>query len=170
VTLPSHLTSARLLLRPLAASDQAACVAALSEFDVLRWLAAVPWPYGAEDFRAFLADPVPAGKWAITRGREFLGMIGLDQQFGYWLKRAAWGQGIATEAGRAVLAAHFSDPAAEPVRAGYFLGNESSARVLAKLGFREIGRACVHSLALDAVLPHVELDLSRADFHAACAG
>lgn len=166
MSLPAHLTTDRLVLSPLAAEDESACIAALSDFDLVRWLAPVPWPYRAGDFRAFLTDPVPAAKWAITRDGAFLGMIGLDHQFGYWLDRAAWGQGLATEAARAVLAAHFSDPAAAPVHAGYFEGNARSARVLTKLGFREIGRGHVHSLALDAVLPHVELELSRTDFRA----
>jgi len=170
VNLPAHLTTERLVLRPLAADDEAACVAALADFEVVRWLAPVPWPYRAGDFRIFLDDPVPAARWAITREGVFLGMIGLDQQFGYWLARPAWGQGLACEAARAVLSAHFADPAAEPVRAGYFEGNTRSARVLAKLGFQDLGKGPVHSLALDAVLPHVELELSAAAFHAACAG
>ncbi|WP_169583323.1 GNAT family N-acetyltransferase [Rhodobacter capsulatus] len=169
MSLPAHLVTERLLLRPLGAQDEAACVAALAEFEVVRWLAPVPWPYGAGDFRAFLADPVPAARWVICRDAAFLGMIGLQGQFGYWLARPAWGQGFASEAARAVLAAHFADPAADPVRAGYFEGNARSARVLAKLGFREIGKTHVHSCALDAVLPHVELKLSRAAFDAACA-
>lgn len=170
MSLPAHLVTNRLALRPLAAEDEAACVAALAEFEVVRWLAPVPWPYGAREFRAFLADPVPAARWVICREGVFLGMIGLDHQFGYWLARPAWGQGFASEAARAVLVAHFADPAAEPVHAGYFEGNARSARVLANLGFHEIGRSRVHSLALDAVLPHVELRLSRAAFDAACAG
>ncbi|ADE86027.1 GNAT family N-acetyltransferase [Rhodobacter capsulatus] len=170
MSLPAHLATDRLALRPLAAEDEAACVAALSDFEVVRWLAPVPWPYGAGDFRAFLADPVPAARWVICRDDAFLGMIGLQGQFGYWLARPAWGQGFASEAARAVLAAHFRSAAAEPVRAGYFEGNARSARVLAKLGFREIGRSRVPSLALDAILPHVELKLSRAAFDAACAG
>ena len=167
MSLPAHLTTARLVLRPLAAGDESACVAALAEFDVVRWLAPVPWPYRAGDFRAFLVDPVPVARWAITQDGTFVGMIGLDHHFGYWLCRSGWGQGLATEAARAVLSAHFVDPAAAPVQAGYFEGNARSARVLAKLGFREMGRSHVHSLALDAVLPHVEL--SRTDFGAACA-
>ncbi|WP_444460211.1 GNAT family N-acetyltransferase [Rhodobacter capsulatus] len=143
MSLPARLTTDRLALRPLAAEDEAACVAALSDFEVVRWLAPVPWPYGAGDFRAFLADPVPAARWVICRDGAFLGMIGLQGQFGYWLARPAWGQGFASEAARAVLAAHFRSAAAEPVRAGYFEGNARSARVLAKLGFREIGRSLV---------------------------
>lgn len=170
MSLPAHLLTDRLALRPLAAEDETACVAVLSDFEVVRWLAPVPWPYGAGDFRAFLADPVPAARWVICRDGAFLGMIGLQGQFGYWLARPAWGQGFASEAGRAVLAAHFADPKAGAVRAGYFEGNARSARVLAKLGFCEIGRSCLPSLALDTVLPHIELKLSRAAFDVACAG
>ncbi|HRK43435.1 MAG TPA: GNAT family N-acetyltransferase, partial [Gemmobacter sp.] len=58
-------------------------------------------------------------------------------------------------------AAHFADPAAGPVVAGYFEGNAASARVLAGLGFVETGRDHRRSASLGQDLPHVVVQLTR---------
>lgn len=54
---------------------------------------------------------------------------------GYWLARRAWGRGFASEAN--YLAAHlaFRHLGARVLTAEVFLGNEASARVLAKNGY-----------------------------------
>jgi RimJ/RimL family protein N-acetyltransferase len=62
-----------------------------------------------------------------------------EVELGYWIARPFWGQGIATEAGRALL-----DTARESLRlprlvAGHFTDNPASGRVLEKLGFRPTG-------------------------------
>jgi RimJ/RimL family protein N-acetyltransferase len=64
----------------------------------------------------------------------------LEPEFGYWIAKAWWGRGIATEAGRALI-----DNARDTLRlrrldAGHFVDNPASGRVLQKLGFRPTGR------------------------------
>ena len=56
------------------------------------------------------------------------------RELGYWYAPRIWGRGYATEAGRAVLDAAVI-AGCRAFHAGYFVGNEASARVLAKLGF-----------------------------------
>ncbi|MEZ5887317.1 MAG: GNAT family N-acetyltransferase [Paracoccaceae bacterium] len=133
------LQTGRLLLRPLQASDEAALVAGLNDWEVVRWLAVVPFPYGPADFRAFLPKAEPGDTWAIEDGDGFIGMIGNGGELGYWLARRAWGRGYASEAARAVVADHFADPEAPEIHSAYYEGNQRSANVLTKLGFRTTG-------------------------------
>ncbi|MEH7827399.1 GNAT family N-acetyltransferase [Gemmobacter denitrificans] len=168
MALPARLKAGPLLLRPPIAEDGAAVVAALSQPRVSRWLSRVPHPYGLADFTAWLGRADQAGgRWSIVEAGVCIGAIGLEAELGYWLTPAAQGRGIASRAAQAVQAAHFADPAAGPVQAGYFEGNAPSARVLAKLGFVETGRDLRRSLSLGVDLPHVVLRLTRADWAAA---
>jgi RimJ/RimL family protein N-acetyltransferase len=64
-----HLRTGRLALRPLAASDEAALVAGLNDWEVARWLAVVPFRYGPADFRAFLPPAAPGSTWVIAGAR-----------------------------------------------------------------------------------------------------
>src|SRR4029077_7720085 len=70
---------------------------------------------------------------------ELLGSVGgaiekHRMQFGYCLARDAWGNGFATEAARAFLAAAFELPSLWRVQAFCDLENAASARVLEKAG------------------------------------
>ena len=162
----AELQTARLLLRQLVASDEAALVAALNDVSIARWLVRVPHPYGPSDFAGFLPIATPGMVWAIVDADGFAGVIALeaDMEFGYWLAKRAWGQGYATEAARAVLSAHFADAGAADVVAGYFSGNSRSAHVLAKLGFAETGRGEIFSLARREAVAHIRLRLTRANY------
>jgi [ribosomal protein S5]-alanine N-acetyltransferase len=55
---------------------------------------------------------------------------------GYYLRPKFWGQGFATEAGRAVISCAFNTLGASALFAGHHPENASSRKVLAKLGFR----------------------------------
>jgi [ribosomal protein S5]-alanine N-acetyltransferase len=56
-------------------------------------------------------------------------------ELGYWIGRPYWGQGLATEACRLVLAYAFDDLDLRLVTAGCLERNAASRRVLEKLGF-----------------------------------
>ncbi len=83
--------------------------------------------------------------FARTHGApRLVGGIGLEQrdagvELGYWIARAYWGLGFATEAGRAIV--DIADKALRLPRlvAGHFADNPASARVLRKLGFEPTG-------------------------------
>ncbi len=57
---------------------------------------------------------------------------------GYRLVRSAWGRGLATEGGVAMLAQAFSVPGVETVMASTMAVNTGSRRVLEKLGMRAV--------------------------------
>lgn len=168
MTAHSTLTTARLRLRPLVASDEGALVVALNDWEVVRWLVPVPFPYESADFQAFLPLAEPGKVWVIEDDKRLAGLIEIDDLLGYWLARSAWGQGYATEAARAVLAAHFAESAAGPVGSGYFEGNARSANVLTKLGFRVTGYTRRRTVACpDKDMLSCRMLLARADWLAA---
>ena len=155
---PQKLETERLILRPPTLADAGAIAALLDDFEVVRWLSRVPWPYGEDDARYFLTEVAPKEHvWAIeARGGGLVGVIGFSPgedaalDIGYWIGRRFWGQGYATEAGRAAIGhARAAWPEAR-LTARCFVGNDASARVLTKLGFIEVGRARTRTLALDA--------------------
>jgi len=57
-------------------------------------------------------------------------------EIGWRLDPEVWGRGFATEAARAALAHGFSSPALDDVVSIYQPDNESSGRVMARLGMR----------------------------------
>ena len=60
-------------------------------------------------------------------------------EIGYFLKRSAWGKGLAVEACRRLLQAVFEDSILEEVVATTDPGNAASRRVLEKSGFTDLG-------------------------------
>lgn len=132
------LKTQRLILRTLASGDAGWITAHIVNRKVQRWLSGPPHPFtyaDAEEWletsaanpacRAILCDNDPLGVISITKG-----------DLGYWLKEAAWGQGYATEAARALVAWHFSQGGGK-LGSGWHVGNARSGAVLRKLGFRE---------------------------------
>ncbi len=140
----------RLLLRPGWAEDAPALSRAIADEQVVRNLATAPWPYALEDAEAFLASPRDPAmpSFLITERTDgeprIIGSCGLGRrpsgavELGYWIGRAHWGKGFATEASRALIeiARTLKLPRLE---ASHFLDNPASGRVLEKLGFRPIG-------------------------------
>jgi len=162
----------RLLLRPAWREDAPALHRAIGEEAVIRNLARAPWPYGERDAAAFIdrdadgllpnflifarTDAAPVLVGGVGLHREEAGAPGESGavELGYWISRAHWGRGFATEAGRAVLEIADSCLRLRRITAGHFLDNPASGRVLRKLGFRPTG--CVvhrHSLGRGTSAP-----------------
>lgn len=130
----------RLKLRKLRADDAEAIVAGVGPFAVSKWLTTVPHPYNLDDARSFIgfAETRPH-IWGIEQKGHLVGTISAGGELGYWLAEEAWGRGIATEAGFAVMNNWFANPEAPDLPASHFTGNMASGAVLEKVGFTYTG-------------------------------
>ena len=140
----------RLLLRPGWAEDAPALAAAIADERIVRNLATAPWPYGLRDAEAFLAsprDPVLPSFLIFERtdgAPRLVGSCGLGRrpsgavELGYWIARAHWGRGFATEASVALIAIARTLGLAR-LEGSHFVDNPASGRVLEKLGFEPTG-------------------------------
>lgn len=116
-----------------------------------------PSPYMHEDARRFITMATAPSRnilLAIEVRGEAAGGIGvhpLDDvhrgtaEIGYWLAEPFWGQGIMTDAVRALVPAVFERTGAARIQAGIFSNNPASMRVLEKCGF---AREAVHRNAI----------------------
>ncbi len=141
--MPQTLTTNRLILRTPIASDAADIVRAVNDVEVTQWLSQVPYPYSLSDAEAFIARQTSDKTFAICREEQLIGCIGTVGEFGYWLGRQHWGQGLMTEAAQAVLDWHF-DTDGNDLISGHAVGNDRSRAVLRKMGFvdtEEVDRA-----------------------------
>ncbi|WP_321363863.1 GNAT family N-acetyltransferase [uncultured Celeribacter sp.] len=158
------LTTNRLTLRALRPEDAPDIVRALNDFEVSKWLTPVPYPYSVHDANWFTRRVAAI---AFVYGLEFqgriIGTIGCEGEFGYWLGRAYWGQGLMTEAARAVLTAWFAE-GHDQIEAGYFTENARSSHVLRKMGFVETGQSRSFSLAQGQEVDRIDMILTREAF------
>lgn len=154
-----RIRTARLDLRPLAPADAPRLADLADDFEVVKTTGGMPFPYTLADAekmvaRAAAADPAKEPMFAIDLAGE--GPVGtlafyppgdqLGPEVGYWLGRAYWGQGIASEALGAAMDWARDDWGRRCITACHQLENESSGRVLVKAGFLYTGqvdaRAC----------------------------
>jgi RimJ/RimL family protein N-acetyltransferase len=146
------LYTERLALRPLEREDAPVLAPLLNDFEVAKNLVPVRHPYGLSDALEFIGKVEKSRGFresfvfAITRksDKAFLGVWGLELgrgafHVGYWLGRPYWGQGYATEAGRAGIAFAFAELLVGSLASGWFFDNPASGNVLSKLGFTPDG-------------------------------
>jgi RimJ/RimL family protein N-acetyltransferase len=139
-----------LLLRPGWAEDAPALAQAIADEQIVRNLAVAPWPYGLKEAEAFLGapkDPCLPSFLLFARTNaapELVGACGLSRrpsgavELGYWIARAQWNKGYATEAA-AQLVEIARTLGLRRLAAFHFLDNPASGRVLEKLGFVPTG-------------------------------
>jgi RimJ/RimL family protein N-acetyltransferase len=151
---PPVLHTERLRLRPRTLDDVDASLAMDLDPQVHRYIFAKPPDPGHWRARivAHIAsgEPRTGGLWVVERRDEpgFLGWCGLFPlnysgliEIGYRYVQAAWGQGIGSEAARAVLDHGFRALALDPIVAVTHPDNHASQRVLQKIGLQPAGEA-----------------------------
>jgi RimJ/RimL family protein N-acetyltransferase len=152
---PPLLVTQRLALRELRADDARAVAARAGDRRVARYLIAVPSPYPVTLAARWIAGRV--AWWSQGRGvtlaittrdapDALLGSVSLRRyardhraELGYWLGADSWGCGYATEAATAIVDFGFRELGLARIYAQVLEGNETSCRVLAKLGMVEEG-------------------------------
>ncbi|WP_162249194.1 GNAT family N-acetyltransferase [Devosia sp. Root685] len=147
--LPATLTTARLVLATPALAHVPQMAVLANNKRIHEVLSRLPHPYAekhGEEFVSEIARGETEFAWSILKDGTYIGGMGLhllpDQlpELGYWLGEPHWGQGFATEAGRAVVDAARAAGAAA-LRSRALLSNSGSRNVLKKLGFVEIGES-----------------------------
>jgi RimJ/RimL family protein N-acetyltransferase len=132
------LHTERLVLRPLTPADLDDLVTLDSDPEVLRHTGAFADPVTPETYRSVLEEMIGTDFfWAAEEAGEFVGWFYLQEgELGFRLKRSAWGRGLATEGGRAVV-----EWAGGPLWSEALTAHAASLRVLEKLGFRVTGES-----------------------------
>lgn len=171
MSLVPTLTTDRLVLRAFVADDAAAVHAWLQDREVASTTAMIPHPYPPGAAEAWIATHAPRHETgeavilAITlrEGGELVGSIELRVQFqhrrgemGYWIGRAHWNRGYATEAAGALLRWGMEALGLHRVHATHFARNPASGAVLRKIGMRREGTLRGHHLK-DGVLEDLEV-------------
>jgi RimJ/RimL family protein N-acetyltransferase len=150
------IETGRLRLRSLRDGDLAALVPLIGDWEVARWLAAVPHPYGEADGQAWIG--LVRRDHATGRPRRFavalkdadrlIGGVGLDGSsgdgsdepaLGYWLGRPYWGNGYGREAVAAVIDYAFRTLGLATIRAYTDPGNAASQKLLLHCGLKPAG-------------------------------
>jgi RimJ/RimL family protein N-acetyltransferase len=165
------ITTARLRLEPLRSEFAPALFTHINDWEVMRWLAAPPWPYRLQDMHDWMTAALTSHSsgseinYAITLAGAPIGALGVTglrtgPVLGYWLARPFWGSGYMSEATDAIVQRLF-DAGHGFVASGVLEGNEASLRVQAKLGFRVVNERFIHARPHGRLMPHLDTVLGR---------
>ncbi|WP_332685791.1 GNAT family N-acetyltransferase [Devosia sp.] len=146
--LPATLTTDRLVLTTPTLAHVPDIARLANNERIFQVMSRLPFPYTEADGRFFIEQVVTSPNeccYAILDGDGiFMGVVGLRfdppalPELGYWLGEPFWGQGYASEAAQAVVAA--AKTAGIPaLRSRALLTNTPSHNVLRKAGFSVIG-------------------------------
>jgi len=151
--LRDEIRTERLVLRELKLEDAAAFSKLVGDYDVAKMTGSLPHPfplYSAEFKIMYMRRQKQRGlayPYAITRnGGELIGVMDLFRsapdaalEIGYWIGKPYWGQGLSTEAAKAIIQEAKTTLGVQALVAGAFADNPASLRVLQKLGFKPTG-------------------------------
>ncbi len=117
-----------------------------------------------------------AFRFAIRQSMSspLIGVVSLEQlnphhhnaDLGYWLERASWGRGIASEASRLILQFGFETLGLKRIRCAAATMNQRSIRLIERLGFQFEGIARQAELVAGDYLDHRIYALLDSDFAA----
>ena len=139
-------TDRLILKKPKSKQDILSIVSQIGDWEVVKWLAMVPYPYTYNDCESYLKES-NNNELALNifLDNQLIGGVGLDlhndnyYELGYWLGKDYWGKGYATESSKYLLEYALGKLDSPKIKSGYFIDNIPSGNVLKKLGFKEIG-------------------------------
>jgi [ribosomal protein S5]-alanine N-acetyltransferase len=170
------IATKRLHLRPSSAADAQRAFEIQCDWAVTQMLRMALFPPDQAEIEAWFADH--PREWAAGEAYRFaamldgrmIGLVDLDGiaggegELGYWFEQAAWGQGFASEAARAVVRFAFAEARLLSLRSGHAADNVASARVLGRLGFRLLDRVERLSRSRGEMILQCRYRLARDDF------
>ena len=157
------LETERLTFRNHEPADLEPFCAMEADPEVRRYVGGSPRTRSAAEhkFRTVYLPPIHdrLGLWATVFKPErcYIGYCGIYSHFGdagpipgegvlaFYLARAYWGRGLATEAGRGFIALAFGEWRLSRILASVEVGHQASMRVLQKLGFERFGEETIKS-------------------------
>ena len=136
----------RLILRKaISGQEKISLVSQVGYWEVVKWLANVPYPYTYDDLEDYLLiSDSNQFDLNIFLGNQLIGRVGLTldgdnyYDLGYWIGKDYWGKGYATESSKKLLEYVLDKLDSPKIKSGYFVDNFSSWNVLKKLGFKEV--------------------------------
>src|SRR5262249_6321233 len=156
-----RIETERLVLRPFRSADAGEFARLAGDWAVASMARDIPYPFSPIQAYGWLSPVRGEVRFAIERDGQLLGGAGFYRrasgtaELGFWLARAWWGHGYATEAARAVLHQGLKNPRIPGYSSAHFVDNPASARVLAKLGFEPVAKAriacCARGCDVDAI-------------------
>jgi RimJ/RimL family protein N-acetyltransferase len=166
----------RLSLRPFVRDDAPALASLINDYEISKNLARVPFPYSladAEEFLDWSVSAVEKTRFSAICSRHqpdvMQGAISYEWnaekanvELGYWLVKPLWGQGLMSEAARAMVHHAFTVAGIDLIVSCFFNENPASGRVLAKAGFEKAGGCMQMSKAQGHDVPVTNMQLSRA--------
>ena len=174
------LATKRLTLRLWQKSDVQALHRLLNDWEVIRTLTRVPFPYSLKDAESWIAtsrerlEQGSAYNLAITGldgDKEILvGGIGLTLDpanrvghLGYWVGRAYWGHGVASEAADRMARWALANLDIDHLESLVLTENAASTAVLRRIGFRHVGDGRQMSVATGAERKVLRFEATRSD-------
>lgn len=150
-----RLDAGHIVLRAFTQDDSAPIELLIDDAEVAAGTLTIPHPYPKGASSPWIeahGESCRTGRsitWALaSRGDgRLLGAISIRLvpahrrgEIGYWVARAEWGNGVATQAVRAVIGFAFDELGLHRVDAHHFVENPASGKVMLKAGMRSEGR------------------------------
>ncbi len=157
----------RLNLKKIEKKDLKVLVNQLNNWNVVKWLVNVPYPYTLIDAEKWLDK---SSKEELTLNifikNNLIGGITIDKRtinntsvLGFWIGEEYWGKGYAIEACNSLISYFFSNHSGNKLYASHMLKNEKSKKILLNLGFQKVSEGKVFSLSKNIKVDDVNYEL-----------
>ena len=163
-------TKRLVLKRPDKSINNKLFASLVGDWDIAKWLSDVPYPYTEKHAQKFIKRSSPDDlRFSVFYDEILVGGVGVSFEehnqldLGYWVAKDYWGNGFATEASEGLIDYVKNETEFKAITACYVKGNKTSAKVLKKLGFIEIGECEEYFLSRKETMDCVDLilDLDR---------
>ena len=161
------INTERLTLKKIEKKDLKILVNHLNNWNVVKWLANVPYPYTLNDAETWL-DIASKEQLALNIYLKsiLIGGITINKRtsnntpvLGYWIGEEYWGKGYAIEACNSLISFFFSNHSGNKLYASHMLKNEKSKKILLNLGFQKVSEGKIFSLSKNTEVDDVNYEL-----------
>lgn len=176
-----HIETERLIIRSFKNSDYKKVAEACNEPDLAKMTLGIPIPYTEQNAKDWIAKVKVNEKEGISyelavcfkdKPNHVIGSVAIIDikkraqrgEIGYWINKNFWGQGIATEAAKAIINFGFNTLNLHSIIARHFEHNPASGRVMQKCGMRYAGMLREHESRFDTFFNVVYYDLLKSEF------